>query len=192
MKRNKSGNSVEINWKHCFVCQKKHHDGLRSEAHLLENFASNLMKFWRHGKLNLQSEALADLNADGEPDFNSSFVKNRATFHWNCFKRFDNQKVQRLTENTTANEKTESVNTRTSQPKKKFGGLFCSICSEDDIGTNLIAGGTLHATNKKPDPTHLKEFTKKMREMALKTDNTFLSTQVGSGDLACNELYYRQ
>ena len=36
--------------------------------------------------------------------------------------------------------------TRSSQPKKKFASLFCTLCSEDDFDYNLHAAGSLHAT----------------------------------------------
>ena len=96
MKRNNNGYPKTVVWEHCFVCQKKHKDGLISDKNRLEDFANNLLIFWKHNKLEIHWEALADLNEKGEPNFYDSFIKHGAKFHHSCFKRFGNQKVQRL------------------------------------------------------------------------------------------------
>ena len=119
MKRNNSGYPKTVLWQYCFVCQKKKKNGLISDTNRLEDFANNLLTFWKYDKLELNWEALAALNEKGEPNFYDSFIKHGAIFHHNCFKRFDNQKVQRLIKNTK-NEQTSSVETRLSQPKKQF------------------------------------------------------------------------
>ena len=115
--------------------------------------------------------------------------KHGVIFHHNCFKRFDNQKVQRLIKNTK-NERTSSVETRLSQPKKQFASLFCCICSKDNSGDNLMGAGTMHATKTDVNTEHIKKQTKKLRDMAMKVWNTFLLNELSMGDLKTNELYY--
>ena len=43
--------------------------GLKTCKKLLENFANNLIIFWKNGKLKLNWEALTELNENGEPSF---------------------------------------------------------------------------------------------------------------------------
>ena len=146
MKRNIHSYPTKISWEHCFICQKKHTEGLKTCKKLLENLANNLITFWKYGKLELNWEALTELNENGEPNFYDSFIKHDAKFHWKCGKRFDNQKVQRLMKSQEKSKEAESPVTRSSQPKKKFASLFCAIYSEGDFDYNWHAAGSLHAT----------------------------------------------
>ena len=135
---------------------------------ILKNFANNLITFWKYGKLELNWEALAELNENGEPNFYDSFIKHDAKFHWKCGKRFDNQKVQRLMKLQEKSKEAESPVTRSSQPKNKFASLFSAICSEDDFNYNLHAAGSLHATQTDINTNHNHELTIKGKEMAAK------------------------
>ena len=116
---------------------KKHTQGLKTCKKLLDNLANNFITFWKYGKLELDCEALTELNENEEPNFFDSFIKQNAKFHWKCGKRFDNQKVQRLLKLQEKSKEAESPVTTSSQPKKKFASLFCAICGEDDFDYNL-------------------------------------------------------
>ena len=146
MEGNIHNHPTKISWEDCFVCRKKHTEGLKTCKKLLENYANNSTTFQKDGKLELNWEALTELNGNGEPNFYDSFIKHDAKFHWKCGKRFGNRKVQRTMKSQEKSNKAESPVTRSSQPKKKFASLFCTICSEDDFDYNLHAAGSLHAT----------------------------------------------
>ena len=96
MKINIHSYPTKISWEHCSICQKKNTEGMKTRKKLLENLENNLIKFWKYGKLELNWEALTELNENGKPNFFDSFIKHDAKFHWKSGTKFDNQKVQRL------------------------------------------------------------------------------------------------
>ena len=123
MEGNIHNHPTKISWEHCFFCRKKHTEGLKT-CKKLENLANNSTTFQKDGKLELNWEALTELNENGEPNFYDSFIKHDAKFHWKCSKRFGNRKVQRPMKSQEKANKAESPVTRSSQPKKKFASLF--------------------------------------------------------------------
>ena len=92
-------------------------------------------------KLELNQEALIELNKNGEPNFYDSFIKQDAMFYLKCGKRFDNQKQERLMKSQENTKGPKSPVTQSSQPKQKIASIFCTICSEDDFDCNLHAVG---------------------------------------------------
>ena len=168
MKRNIYSYPTKISWEHCFICQKKHTEGLKTCKKLLENLANNLITFWKYGKLELNWEALTELNENGEPNFYDSFIKHDAKFHWKCGKRFDNQKVQRLIKSQEKSKEAESPVTRSPV------SLFFTTCSEGDFDYNLHAAGSLHATQADINTGHNHELTIKWKEMVAKVGNLSL------------------
>ena len=175
-----------------FYLSKKHTEGLKTWKQLLENLANNLITFWKYGKLELNWEAITELNENGEPNFYDSFTKHDAKSHWKCGKRFDNQKVQRLMKSQEKPKETESPFTRSSQPKKKFASLFCAIWSEDDFDYNLHAVEYLHATQTDINAVHNHELAIKWKKMAPKGENLSLLNLLAEGDFASNEIYYHR
>ena len=133
MKRNIHSYPTKTSWEHCFICQKKHTEGLKTCKKLLENLVNNLITLWKYGKLELNWEALTELNENGEPNFYDSFIKHGAKFHWKCGKRFDNQKVQRLMKSQEKSKEAVSPVTRSSQPKKKL-----LVFSAQDAGRMIL------------------------------------------------------
>ena len=189
-KRDINGDKKNITWKYCFICQKKNKNELKDSEDLLGKLSINLLTFWRHGRLDLNWEAIADLDENGEPNFYDSLVKNKAKFHRNCGKKYDNQKVQRLLDksaneslNESKDEFNQSISTRSSQPKKEFASLFCAICSENDSGDNLHAAGSLKSKYE------IAQLTEKWKEMATKVGNTFLLCLLSERDINALETY---
>ena len=114
------------------------------------------------------------MNENGEPNFYDSFIKHDAHFHWKCSKRFDNQKVQRLTKSQEKSKEAKSPVTHSSQPKKKFASRFCAICSDEGFDYNLYAAGSLHATQTGINTDHNHELTIKWKEMVVEVGNSSL------------------
>ena len=129
MKRNRHGRSTNLNWKYCFICQSKDVSNLRDSKKILKTLAENLLVFWKHGKLDLQVDALAKIG-NGEPNFYESFIANKASVHHQCYQRYSNQKVQRIL-NTVDKASSNSAQSnscassggprRSSTSKKKLG-----------------------------------------------------------------------
>ena len=95
MKRNKDGRSKIIDWNKCLICQSKNKSDLRSSDEFLKTLATNLVTFWKHDRLDLHWEALAELD-DGMPNFYESFRRNGARAHKNCDSKYNKQKVERM------------------------------------------------------------------------------------------------
>ena len=145
-----------------------------------------------YGKLELNWEALTELNENGEPYFYDSFIKHYPKFHWKCGKIFDNQKKRRLMKSQKKSKEAESPVTCSFQPKKKFASLFCAICREDDFNYNLHAAGSLHATQIDINTDHNHELTIKWKEIAVKVGNSSLLNLLAQGDVASNAIYYHR
>ena len=96
MKRNINSYPTKISWEHSLVIKKNILRGLKHVKKWLKNLADNLITFWKYGKLELNWEALTNLNENGESNFSNSFIKHDAKFHWKYDKIFDKPKVQRL------------------------------------------------------------------------------------------------
>ena len=192
MKRNMDSYPTKVSWEHCFICQTKHTEGLKTCKILLENLANNVITFWTYGKLELNWEALTELNENGEPNFYDSFIKHDVKFHCKCGKRFDNQKMQRLMKSQKKSKESESSVFLSSQQKMKFDSLFCAICSEDDFDYNLHASGSLHATQTEINTVHNRELTIKSKEMTAKVGNLSLLSLLAQEDLASNKIYYHR
>ena len=124
-----------------FYLSRKDTDKLKTCKKILKNLASNLITFWMYRKLELNWEALTELNENGEPIFYDSFIKQDAIFHLKCGKRFDNQKGERFMKLQENTKRPNSPVTHSSQPKQKIASIFCTICSEDDFDCNLHAVG---------------------------------------------------
>ena len=60
------------------------------------------------------------------------------------------------------------------------------------LSDNLIAAGTLYATETKTKHEHVNQLTEKWKNMAALLEKTYLLNQLSSVDVASNELYYHR
>ena len=100
------------------------------------------------GDLDLNWDAIVTVTVDGKSDLYDS-TKDKAKFHQKCKNKYDKQKIRRLLKKKKENQDGEHSETRvthSSYEKNEFGSLFCAICGEKDILTNLHIAGTFHVT----------------------------------------------
>ena len=191
MKRNIHGQSKQIDWNYCFICQRKHTTELSSSHESLKTLAENIQQIQELGQLDLEWESIATVEA-GEINLLESLTRKGATFHRKCGSKYNKQKINRI----IASRKLENAAkqgpsvTRSSIDKQSFASVFCAICNQPDIIDNLHAAGSLHATKNDVNAKHNNEMTNQWRSMALKVGNESVLSLLSNGDVASNELYY--
>ena len=92
-------------------------------------------------------------------------------------------------------EESDQSGPSTSKRNKKesipLGEMICYICEKSDKTDNLHAAGVMHATTNTVDKQHVKDSTKKIKEMASYLDLRHAVAKLSSGEIVSNELYYR-
>ena len=107
-------------------------------------------------------EVLTEFNENGEPNFYDSSSSTLQSSTGNAVKDLIIKKCKDSW-NRRRNQKKPNflllAYLLTSQPKKKFASLFCTLCSEDDFDYNLHAAGSLHVTQTDINTDHNHELT---------------------------------
>ena len=192
MKRNHERNKI-IDWRYCFICQNKKIPTDNTTDDGLRTLCANITEIWKLGEMDLELDSMINETVDGISDLYGS-IKDKAKFHQKCKNKYDKQKIQRiLKKKEKQNQESEPAEkrvTRNTYEKHEFGSLFCAICGEKDIVTNLHEAGTFHASDTAVDKSHNNAFTAQWKTMALKLNKVRLLNLLSSGDIACNELWY--
>ena len=147
MKRNHERNKI-IDWRYCFICQNKKAPPDNTTDDGLRTLCENMTEIWKLGEFDLEWDSMITEKVDGKSDLYGS-IKDKAKFHQKCKNRYDKQKIQRILKKKKQNQEAEHSEkhvTRSSYDKHEFGSLFCAICGEKDIVTNLHEAGTFHAS----------------------------------------------
>ena len=74
----------------------------------------------------------------------------------------------------------------------RMNELKCLFCREQDTDENLVAAGTMHATKEETDPKHVTQFTKTLKEKALKLENSGVLSALAFGDVKTRQIYYHK
>ena len=192
MRRNYQRNKI-IDWRYCFICQNKKIPTDNTTDDGLRTLCANMTEIWKLGEMDLELDSMINETVDGISDLYGS-IKDKAKFHQKCKNKYDKQKIQRiLKKKKKQNQESEPAEkrvTRNTYEKHEFGSLFCAICREKDIVTNLHEAGTFHASDTAVDKSHNNAFTAQWKTMALKLNKVRLLNLLSSGDIACNELWY--
>ena len=81
--------------------------------------------------------------------------------------------------------------TRSSSDAQPFASLFCAICNEKDVLSNLRAAGSKGASvTRGANCEHDRILTDRWRDMALKTGKYSLLNLISSGSLISNKVWY--
>ena len=77
---------------------------------------------------------------------------------------------------------------------KPLGELRCIFCNtvESDKPETLCAAGTFHALAQKNNEQHIREFTEKVKNMALFLDELEIFSKLSTGDAASSEVFYHK
>ena len=185
-----------MDWKKCFICQKKKNENVRSTKEGLEAISSMLQNFVSSNLFDDVISRILSLN-DNE-DVHEILRTNNACYHHSCTLKYNQKSLERKKEeNKKQNTETDGDNnsTRTSSrrsDKHELGELVCLFCAEKDISPNLCAAGTMHATKRHADGTHARRVTDEWREMASVLQNTRVLNKLSIGDVASEETFYHK
>ena len=131
-----------------------------------------------------------------EDQLPATFKARMAVYHRQCYLDYDQQHYDRISvaevkrkaeESDQSGPSTSKQNKRESIP---LGKMICYICEKSDKTDNLHAAGVMHATTNTVDKQHIKDSTKKIKEMASYLDLRHAVAKLSSGDIVSNELYY--
>ena len=199
MKRTATGYPVAIDWRYCFICQRKHKNDITNSDSTRKTVADNITEYRNLGQLELSWTRITEVvdeegNCSQAASLYDSLTLNNACFHRACGSRYNKQKLQRLTtkqKETEQQSSSSSRSTRSSVDKNDFGSYFCTICNKPDVLKNLHARGSHHANEEKVNAHHTNDSIETWRSMALKTGNESLLINLSSsGDATSNEFYY--
>ena len=197
MKRKANERPVNVDWKYCFICQKRQKKDITDIDDILKTVANNITEYRNLGELDLDWNAITETvdengNRTDSPTLYESLKKNRACFYRTCGSKYNKQKLERLAKKRDEAERPSSSasSTRSSIKKKNFGAYFCAICNQTDLLENLHARGSFHATKQNVNTQQNSKATESWRSMALKVGNEVLSHLLSTGDASSNKLYY--
>ena len=132
----------------------------------------------------------------------NALIKKEAKYHKKCYNDYSKEKLKRAKERQNKSNVVSDASEQLCSPSQSirsrdtsnhdFGKLICCFCSETDTENNLTAACTFHATKNKVDINHLSNLTEKWKTMAAKLGYREPLSQLSSGDIVSNELYYHK
>ena len=198
MKRKSNGCPAVVDWRHCFICQKKNKRDITNTDDTLKTVANNITEYRNLGRLDLAWNVITEVvdeegNRTQASSLYESLKQNKACFHRVCGSKYNKQKLKRLEKKRDESEQSSSStpSTRSSVAKKDFASYFCAICNQADLPENLHARGSIHATDQNVKAQNTTDAIESWRSMALKVGNDAMLVHLSAGgDASSNELYY--
>ena len=187
-------------WNDCLLCQDSRDEALHEGSYI--KLSELLPEFAKHGKYDHLERFGANKNITPE-ELYKILDDHKAKYHRSCVSRFNKQKLERLLK--PKNERgrptsSDGVGESSSQKRRKrneetiirMNELKCLFCREQDTDENLVAAGTMHATKEETDPKHVTQFTKTLKEKALKLENSGVLSALAFGDVKTRQIYYHK
>ena len=197
MKRKANEHPVNVDWKYCFICQKRQKKDITDTDNTLKTVANNITEYRNLSELDLDWNAITETVDENGNRTNSSTLyeslkKNRACFHRTCGSKYNKQKLEWLAKKRDEAEwpSSSASSTRSSIKKKDFDAYFCAICNPTDLAENLHARGSFYATKRNMNTQQNSNATESWRPMALKVENKAFLNLLSTGDASSNELHY--
>ena len=138
----------------------------------------------------------------GEEDLKVPLNINNASYHHSCKNANNNRMHERLIEKGKQNTNAENEDILKSPPIKRRSTVspniempnqaVCYFCKCIDIQENLVAAGTVNATETKAQIPHVKNMRANWIEMAKVLEDENLLIQLSHRDVASNEMFYHK
>ena len=196
MKRKANERPVKVDWKYCFIWQKRQKKDITDKDDTLKTVANNITEYRNIGELDLDWNAFTKQSMEMGTQQAHQFCmnplkKNQACFHRTYGSKYDKQKLKRLAKKRDEAERpSSSASSACSSIKKKdFFACFCVLCNQTDLPENLHARGSFHTTKRNVNTQQNSNATESQRSMALKVGNDAFLNLSSTGDASSNELY---
>ena len=195
-----------MNWDECVLCQTKKKEKLRGRPKQGAEANQDGAAADSGGSLAAISKIIADLHAkdmfsielfsceNTEAAILARLVEKQAVYHSNCVST-SRRSLQRKNDESEKKNNESSVipnkrSRRSEEQPMPLGESKCLFCLKDDDPNNLRAGGMKHASASNVNAENDESFSKKLRERAIKLNDTRILTFLSSGTAAARELNY--
>ena len=153
--------------KYVLFVRKKKKESTRSTITGLNTLAEMLQKFI---DINYIDNNINRLLCENENmDITTILLSNNAQYHHSCSLKYNMKMFERQC--TKQDEEPQAGCSRRNSESNVMGELSCCFCSHIDTSENLIAAGTMHASQDKASGMHVDDLTEKWKRMAAVNNN---------------------